>query len=245
MLFIVRYICKKGKREPSTNDNSDQPPSKKPKKQKGQNKHRPRHRRLPDKKQLCSSVRIGEVCSYGEECRYLHDVEEFMKHKLPNIGPDCVFYIQYGHCPYGLTCRFGEKHISQDFKNIVHKPHSGGKWEDKVKNVLPKQLQEDLRKRKVVFPRTEIYLANLKKPSSGIVDQIYSCDSNMIAAECCDSVKDVSLRTCGPFTDEDAIKIKPSEKTTVKFKDKLYLAPLTTVSSGDILHSVTFMVKYV
>jgi tRNA-dihydrouridine synthase 3 len=37
-------------------------------------------------------------------------------------------------------------------------------------------------------------------------------------------------KSMGCVTDEDVIKIKPGEKKTIDFRDKLYLAPLTTVS---------------
>ncbi|XP_029444688.1 tRNA-dihydrouridine(47) synthase [NAD(P)(+)]-like isoform X2 [Rhinatrema bivittatum] len=43
-----------------------------------------------------------------------------------------------------------------------------------------------------------------------------------------DVEKETPVRTIGPLTDEDVIKLRSSEKKKVDFREKLYLAPLTT-----------------
>ncbi|XP_006002747.1 tRNA-dihydrouridine(47) synthase [NAD(P)(+)]-like isoform X2 [Latimeria chalumnae] len=46
------------------------------------------------------------------------------------------------------------------------------------------------------------------------------------------SVTSTSEKTVGTVTDEDIIKLRPCEKKTLDFRDKLYLAPLTTLEGS-------------
>ncbi|XP_061412035.1 tRNA-dihydrouridine(47) synthase [NAD(P)(+)]-like isoform X2 [Lethenteron reissneri] len=46
------------------------------------------------------------------------------------------------------------------------------------------------------------------------------------------SISGCPVRTSGVLTDEDIIKIRQPEKKTIDFRDKLYLAPLTTLEGG-------------
>ena len=47
----------------------------------------------------------------------------------------------------------------------------------------------------------------------------------------CDEPQPTAVRTVGALTDLDEARLRPLEKKELSFKDKLYLAPLTTVSS--------------
>ena len=222
MLTTGRFIHKKKVESNNEDETNDLPPSKKAKKR-GQNKSRPHLKKVSYSKQLCGSVRIGQPCSYGEECRYLHSVKEFMEIKSANIGPDCVFYSKYGECPYGLACRFGEKHISEDFKNVTSGDYFDRKLETTVHNTLSKLLQEKLRKRKLSFPRSCIYLESLKKQKSSGTHLAHHENPN--------SEDVTNFKTYGPVTNEESVKLQPAEQKTIEFQGKLYLAPLTTVSN--------------
>ena len=55
---------------------------------------------------------------FGEKCNYSHDLESFIANLLPDIGETCVNFKLFGKCRYGVTCRFGKEHLTEDLKNI-------------------------------------------------------------------------------------------------------------------------------
>lgn len=92
---------------------------KKKMKVKGRNKQRPvTHIKAKDK--LCPTIFQEKECRFGEKCKFSHDIKEFMESKPKDIGSHCFMFETYGKCPFGLACRYGSKHISEDFKNIVN-----------------------------------------------------------------------------------------------------------------------------
>ena len=154
-----RYIRKREELYPSNPSDEAPPP---PKKRRGQNKCRPHMKPVPASQQLCHSVRQGAECSFGQTCRFSHDVAAYMSAKPPDIGTTCLFYQQWGRCPFGLTCRFGAEHTSPQYTNIVDADKMAAVGAAcNVRNVITKELQEDLRRRRVVFPRSEAYLKTL------------------------------------------------------------------------------------
>lgn len=60
----------------------------------------------------CMQVNNTGVCAFGEKCKYMHDVSEFMKVKPKDLGTDCVAFRRRGVCQYSFACRFGNDHIS-------------------------------------------------------------------------------------------------------------------------------------
>lgn len=54
------------------------------------------------------------------------------------------------------------------------------------------------------------------------------CAASKTSEPRCCSISGCPVRTSGVLTDEDIIKIRQPEKKTIDFRDKLYLAPLTT-----------------
>lgn len=288
-----RYVRKREELYPS-NPSDDAPPP--PKKRRGQNKYRPHMKPAPTSQQLCPSVKQGAECPFGPACHFSHDVATFMASKPPDIGGTCLFYQQWGRCPFGLTCRFGAQHTSPQYTNIVDPDKmaavgaAGG-----VRNVLTKELQEGLRKRRVAFPRSEAYLKTLSgrgqkvdgqgqvdvqgqevngrgqevdgrdqvpdikqdsdcqvkgpkavendegcgqvslpqvcKEGEGPTPDVKETDLKLNQSTHSDSdAQHTAVRTAGALTDQDEVRLRPQEKKMVSFEDKLYLAPLTTVS---------------
>uniref|UniRef100_A0A672FXQ4 tRNA-dihydrouridine(47) synthase [NAD(P)(+)] n=1 Tax=Salarias fasciatus TaxID=181472 RepID=A0A672FXQ4_SALFA len=249
----------------------------------GQNKSRPHTKpTIYDEKRLCLSD--NRECSYGDRCKFHHDVAKYMASKPPDIGESCYLYETFGKCGYGLSCRFAKAHTTPDFKTLektdLVKAREG---RTAVKNSLSKDLQYRLRKRDVAFSKSAEYLkmlsdsknkkeqqgngkrssvalaaevpadltgekqtvpteaqvqhsktysAFLKRPTSNpnklhVVchDVVYMCFYVFVQA----SVdKQPPVKTVGPLTDVDVIKLRSCEKKQVNFNDKLYLAPLTT-----------------
>lgn len=112
-------------------------------------KKRPRETRAPPENRLCTTTARGEVCTYGETCKYTHDVLSFLSTKPADIGSACYQFTTFGYCPNGLMCRYGSHHI--DFtngQNLARSTEQGGVVDRVQINVLSKDLQSVLRKKK-------------------------------------------------------------------------------------------------
>lgn len=212
----------------------------------GQNKSRPHTKPTTyDEKRLCLSVlHSNKECPYGDKCHFLHSVADYMASKPADIGENCYLYETYGKCTYGLSCRFAKAHTTPDFKTMekadLVKAYEG---RTVVKNSLSKDLQNRLRKRSVPFKKSEEYLKTLANNKDKREQQ---GNGNACAAEVsadptgekqhastgaelqASPDKQPPVKTVGPLTDADVIKLRSCEKKQVDFTDKLYLAPLTT-----------------
>ena len=165
------------------------------------NKARHRAAKLDFSQQLCTSVVKGELCAYGENCRYLHDIEKYVTdHKLPDIGETCVNFEKYGKCIYGITCRYGKKHISQNYENIVNEELYKETAPSMTRTVLSKELTFSLRKKQYEFPKADTFLAQLAKVKAE--GKEYS-ELGSLQRPC--------PKSAGAITDEDVIKLRPQE----------------------------------
>ncbi|XP_039677031.1 tRNA-dihydrouridine(47) synthase [NAD(P)(+)]-like [Perca fluviatilis] len=212
----------------------------------GQNKSRPHTKPTAyDEKRLCLSVlQANRECPFGDKCHFHHNVAEYFATKPTDIGENCYLYDTFGKCAYGLTCRFAKAHTTPDFKTMENaeliKANEG---RNAVKNSLSKDLQNSLRKRSVAFKKSEEYLKTLsnykdKRDQQGNGDaRTAEISADPAGGEQRASTeaetqtspdKQPPVKTVGPLTDVDVIKLRQCEKKTVDFKDKLYLAPLTT-----------------
>lgn len=102
-----------------------------------------------NEKKICLTVSRGEDCQYGNNCRNSHDVLSWLATKPPDLGPSCYQFDTWGHCASGLMCRYGSAHI--DFTlgiNLDRDPILGGVAEKLQINVLGKEVQSLLRKKK-------------------------------------------------------------------------------------------------
>ena len=102
------------------------------------------------------------TCSFKEKCRYTHDIADFMSKKPPDIGEQCFVFEKYGKCPYGAACRYAGNHLTPEFVNIVREGVYDPQRGRETCNIVPRHLQEALRKKKVVFERSERYLEKLR-----------------------------------------------------------------------------------
>ncbi|NXP19056.1 DUS3L synthase, partial [Scytalopus superciliaris] len=214
------------------------------KRARGQNKSRPCMKpKHYEQSRLCPSVTQGcpGKCPLGPRCRFLHDVGEYLAGKPSDLGERCVLFDTFGHCPYGVTCRFGRAHLADGHRNVTNAALAR-QWEGKllVRNSLPKELQHQLRKRKVVFQKAEEYLRGLQprggkggKACAKEEQEVSDCSAPQEGrgGEAPSSRGDgnaPSIPTVGPLTDEDITKLRPCERKKLEIQGKLYLAPLTT-----------------
>ncbi|KAL2080290.1 hypothetical protein ACEWY4_024083 [Coilia grayii] len=239
-------------------DNGAQPEDDKydKKKFRGQNKSRPHMKpQKYDDRRLCPSI-IQEretKCFYGDKCKFFHNIAEYMASKPADLGERCYLYDTFGKCQYGVTCRFAKAHTGPDFKNLVNDDvFNTFKGRTLVRNNLSKDLQWQLRKRKVPFKGADAYLKtiNKSKPQGGKDKESDAVEKDSADSSCCPAeaqnehteadstvtAKDteegkslqVAEKSVGALTDVDIVKLRPCERKQVDFRDKLYLAPLTT-----------------
>lgn len=208
----------------------------------GQNKSRPHIKPTAyDEKRLCLSViQDNRECPFGEKCHFYHDVAEYLANKPADIGESCYLYDTFGKCSYGLSCRFAKAHTTPDFKTMENaelaKTYDG---RTTVRNSLSKDLQNRLRKRSVSFKKSAEYLRTLSNykdkeqgkgdaPAAEVPADPSGGEQHASTEAEPQTDKPSPVKTVGPLTDVDVIKLRPCEKKQVDFQDKLYLAPLTT-----------------
>lgn len=190
----------------------------------GQNKSRPKTFKDDRKTKPCPSI-INvtsstdiQQCQYNN-CQYLHDPVEYIKSKPKDLGDECHVFMLRGRCPRGISCRFGSKHISPEGYNIVLEDVAN-KWVDDTKNTLVPSLQMDLQKKKYNFDLAEKLVKHMdpRQNSNNSDKELPNAETN-------------NAKNIGVVTDEDLIKLLPREKKQINWRDKLYLAPLTTVGN--------------
>uniref|UniRef100_A0A673KX09 tRNA-dihydrouridine(47) synthase [NAD(P)(+)] n=1 Tax=Sinocyclocheilus rhinocerous TaxID=307959 RepID=A0A673KX09_9TELE len=210
----------------------------KKKKKRGQNKSRPHVKpQSYEDRRLCPSIvqERDTKCFYGEKCRFLHDASEYMSTKAADLSDQCYLFNSFGWCQYGVTCRFAKAHTSPELKNLRNQDLCR-RSTDTVRNLLDKELQRRLRKKQERFPGAEAYLKTVsrgEKPASNREENLSGAghtqsSTNQIFWSVLQDGADAPVKTVGPITDADIIKLRPCEKKQVDFRDKLYLAPLTT-----------------
>jgi len=251
-----------GKENESESASTEPPPPKK-QKTKGQNKARPRTvPKVASEFRICPTVHRGTVCQYGDKCKFMHDVREYMEKKPKDIGEECINFQLTGKCKYGVECRYAKSHLTENYENIVveekYKEYLEN-YSEKDQNVLKRDLMNILRKKKFKYEKTSQYLKkmalvdsrpsrgedgqqNTKNEMPGVPENVLNNNENTTESKSQnhnpakvtsqpEEATPSPATTIGCVTDEDVIKLRQCEKKKVDFKDKLYLAPLTTVGN--------------
>ena len=184
--------------QPGVRDDHNDGPPKKKREKRGMNKNRPRNPNPSGKDKICRKFLENGICKFGDKCNFSHDIQAVINSRPPDVGETCINFKMYGKCPYGVACRFGKEHLTDDFKNIT-KEIFNESYLDCVKNSLSKELQIELRKKRIPFPKSNEYLLRLKdiQKEGKSLEEIGDCKSS------------------GVMTDEDIIKLKPAEKKKV------------------------------
>lgn len=190
---------------------------------KGQNKNRPPPMRFDISERICPSlvdVAVDEepsACPYNPNCRYRHDVVEYMKERKPDVLPGgCPNYQNNGRCSRGISCLFGEEHVTPEGRNKKNpNPISPG---SEYYNFLSKDLQKSLRKKTYNFKKAEnIVKKNNKNQckdevSKNVKGTVDEAETELVHEEPAAKKTKVEI---GPITDEDIISLKPDEKKKV------------------------------
>lgn len=215
-------------------DSTAEPPTKK-QKVTGTNKHRPKLIKAPRSSKLCKSVwclRVGEdeanKCS-NEKCAFSHDVDAYLESKPEDHDGECHNFRTFGMCHYGLTCRYGRDHIEGKRNKVNEELWSKHENSPKVLNVLKKEVQFDLRKRKFDFGKA----LKIHKMVQSELDRKRANSKKIENGETAENGegKGVKNEALGPVADDDLIKFTSREKKKIEWRGKTYLAPLTTVGN--------------
>lgn len=227
-------------------DSNNSQPSAKKLRLKGRNKKRPFEKRPEASQKLCASIAQERECKFGDKCMFLHDLKAFFNSKPKDIGPTCYLFEKYGKCPYSLSCRFAQHHLSEDLTNLVNMEVYEKQKEALNKrflNNLDKDVQRLLWKKKYEFSKSQKFIDSEQKkdvkPSANCNDRsdVSSSDKSLdLHKEKQESIltevaSEPPPQHIGCVTDEDVITLRPEEKKKINFSDKLYLAPLTTVGN--------------
>lgn len=194
-------------------------------KKKGRNKDRPPPMKFDKQSKLCptlNNIKEDEtdppVCKFPN-CQFQHDTKAYLESKLPDIDEKCHVFSTYGYCGSGLSCRFGKMHIKDDKFNVVNHDIFKKSAKDFEINHLDKDLKESLRKKKYDFQTDKI------------VDRVYRDREQEQKSNQESGGGEPEAKKLKTLESVGKIEANEPEIKKIDWKDKLYLAPLTTVGN--------------
>ncbi|XP_073973693.1 dihydrouridine synthase 3 isoform X1 [Rhodnius prolixus] len=172
---------------------------------KGQNKARNNVYRLAEEGKFCSRVADTTCLQTCDEtkCKFQHDRIKYINSKPEDLGPLCYVYSLRGHCPRGVTCRYGSSHLSSTGENLIDIDRKAAMDKDpmsKSVNYLSKELQVSLRKKQYDFSKSNAAIKFVDSLKEDKINERAKKKSSMIGRELFE-------------------------------KDLLFLSPLTTVGN--------------
>jgi tRNA-dihydrouridine synthase 3 len=227
------------------------------KKNRGQNKKRPRDARAANSEKLCLSILRGQDCPFGEKCKFSHDLKAYLNTRPPDLEIEggCPNFNETGYCIFGAMCRVGSSHLikatGENIKNENVTPPPP------LQNILPKEVLLQLRKRTYKF-KCKRYCdrddKKTKKGNSAAKDNetkkkvsTLTDNGKEIVKEEQATVHDDKEKEANPVIEDplrpslkakQATKINsdnntpiPSTRKIIDFSNKVYVAPLTTVGN--------------
>jgi tRNA-dihydrouridine synthase 3 len=181
-------------------------------------KKRPRDNQVNPEDRICQQTKKGAVCPFGDQCKYSHDILKYLESKPPDLGPRCHEYDTYGFCRTGFMCRYGDSHIDRvNGVNLLRPESQGGVIERPQINLLSKELQVVLRKKKYSPPVVAI-------PAQSSVEE--KTNDSLL----CDGAASSETMREEPFNSTPYASDSGTRKL-IDFSEKVYVAPLTTIGN--------------
>ncbi|KAI7906566.1 uncharacterized protein BX663DRAFT_496948 [Cokeromyces recurvatus] len=258
---------------PLVDDNAaEEEPNQKGKKTKnvrGANKGNRGKKRIVDTVLICKNLSRGEECTFGEKCKYSHDLEAYLKSKPADLGDRCVQFDLFGRCPYGYKCRFLNAHLNKEDNTLIIDEKKVAEHPTYILNGITSELQKKLQKNKYEFPKTKAYMVEVQKEieadqqmkdanalkkrkalednfeeNDKVVDdntnkkvkkeEMYDSDENDVFFDAASEFTNVTIEPSIETNKEEEKPIGPIDtgyKKIIDFRNKTYLAPLTTVGN--------------
>ncbi|KAH8325727.1 hypothetical protein KR067_005918, partial [Drosophila pandora] len=231
-----------------SNESGDKKKWNKMERKRGQNKNRPVFK---DERysHLCHSLmdgRGGEPCTL-ENCRYVHELDDYLAAKGEDLGPECYVFTTKGYCARGVSCRFAKAHTDDKGRNIKKEGYDEISSQTTF-NGISSDLQVRLRKHDYDFSRSKELIKQAEKlrderkqqiqsdkdkqevPGEGKESGEESQDKNKLP-ESNDEPSVANNNPTGCVIDDSPIGRDASRKPAVDFREKLVLSPLTTVGN--------------
>ena len=178
-------------------------------------KKRPGDAKLQDHQKMCLKTMRGEICPFGDSCKFSHDMKEFLASRPVDINTvegGCPLYRLHGHCPFGVACRLGGSHLNlATGENLRTTPQSPPP--PPVQNILSKETQTKLRRRNYPFKCKRYDEKRDKKQAENKKDEACSTEEKS---------DEKTLTDLSPL---------PTKRKLIDFSNKVYVAPLTTVGN--------------
>lgn len=173
-------------------------------------KKRPRDAKVDNATKVCLAIMKGETCQYGDKCRFSHDMKEFLATRPDDIAEIgvCPNFEKYGECGFGVMCRAGSCHLNLATGENI-KATDGKDEPVKPMNLLSKEVQDQLRKRKYPF-----------------VCKRRDDKFNQKKNEAKEKSEDAAA-AASPSPEP----LPTKERKLIDFSNKIYVAPLTTVGN--------------
>lgn len=200
--------------------------------------------------QLCFKFASAASCELGTNCNFSHDLKNYLTTRLPDLGSVCPNIEKFGVCSYGLNCRFGLSHTNEEGVNVnsVGEVVNSSMLAHMHDNFVAFGTRIQLRKREYNFGRA-LAVTNAYRPEKNGPNLN---DENMVSIrerlqneENSDNSKTIFKKnineTLRKINEESLLgagcvveswnEEKNNRRSAYNIRDKVVLAPLTTVGN--------------
>ncbi|KAJ1928754.1 tRNA-dihydrouridine synthase 3 [Tieghemiomyces parasiticus] len=220
-----------------------------------------RNQHLDVERGFCNSLGQDIPCPKGATCKFSHDLDAFVTIQQPNLGERCPTFDLVGRCRFGLFCRFHKAHTDEKHRQITDAARAEAYTETRLNQVnsdvifslrrhrsdtmnLPRSIEfiectEEEIKANQIKQASQAKKSGVEKEASvAVADDTVSAESTPAGLTPAATTTTTTPAAVEPAASEVKVehaaylRLTPREKKrTLNFRDKTYLAPLTTVGN--------------